>query len=150
MERSDVSPAADGGAAPPRPRRAKARRKERRGSPLVRHKMLFVALIVIIAAVVIASYGASPTTYLTVTEASGKGSGDGLLIKGVVEPGSLNNTTAGIRFNLTDDRSTLRVAYDGPVPDGMGEGKQIVVEGRLSGGIVTAKKITVGCPSKYQ
>jgi cytochrome c-type biogenesis protein CcmE len=59
----------------------------------------------------------------------------------------------GLRFTLRDveGTATVRVLYTGSVPDLMGKGKDVVVEGRLRNGIFVAVPDTLvtKCPSKY-
>ena len=59
----------------------------------------------------------------------------------------------GLRFTLRDveGTATVRVLYTGSVPDLMGKGKDVVVEGRLRNGMFVAVPDTLvtKCPSKY-
>jgi cytochrome c-type biogenesis protein CcmE len=59
----------------------------------------------------------------------------------------------GLRFTLRDveGTATVRVLYTGSVPDLMGKGKDVVVQGRLRNGIFVAVPDTLvtKCPSKY-
>jgi cytochrome c-type biogenesis protein CcmE len=59
----------------------------------------------------------------------------------------------GLRFTLRDveGAATVRVLYTGSVPDLMGKGKDVVVEGRLRNRIFVAVPDTLvtKCPSKY-
>jgi cytochrome c-type biogenesis protein CcmE len=61
----------------------------------------------------------------------------------------------GLRFLLKDDHGAnaarTRVLYSGSVPDLFRTGRQIVVEGTLTGGTFVAKpgSLVTKCPSKY-
>tara|TARA_B100001113_G_C20844485_1_gene506808 strand:- start:269 stop:649 length:381 start_codon:yes stop_codon:yes gene_type:complete len=75
-----------------------------------------------------------------------------VVLRGVVSNGTLDMESYS--FNLDGDNLTLAVNFAAiAVPNGMTEGKTIIVEGTFSKineiwGL-SAEKITVGCPSKY-
>ena len=75
-----------------------------------------------------------------------------VVLRGTVSNGTLNMETS--LFNLEGKNQTVTVNFAAvAVPNGMSEGKTILVEGdfvQLNGAwSLTAEKITVGCPSKY-
>ena len=53
-------------------------------------------------------------------------------VEGKVEPGSINwdDKTKVMKFNLTDDRQSLAVVYEGIVPDDFKPGSELVVTGK--------------------
>ena len=59
----------------------------------------------------------------------------------------------GLRFGLRDveGTATVRVLYHGSVPDLFRNGRDVVVIGRLRGGVFVAQRDTLStkCPSKY-
>jgi cytochrome c-type biogenesis protein CcmE len=61
---------------------------------------------------------------------------------------------AGLRFKLRDIKGTrsIPVVYKGSVPDLFRSGRDVVVDGRLQGGVFVAVPDTLvtKCPSKYQ
>ena len=75
-----------------------------------------------------------------------------VVLRGTVSNGSLDMQSYS--FNLDGENLTVPVNFAAiAVPNGMSEGKTIIVEGTFSKlndiwGL-TAEKITVGCPSKY-
>ena len=75
-----------------------------------------------------------------------------VVLRGVVSNGTLDMESYS--FNLEGENLTIAVNFAAiAVPNGMTEGKTIIVEGTFSKindiwGL-TAEKITVGCPSKY-
>ncbi len=77
-------------------------------------------------------------------------------VQGDVVAGSLRWDLAAMRleFDLADPQSPsqqLSVRYSGARPDGLEEGKRVIVEGRLtSGHSVEASAILVQCPSRYE
>lgn len=81
---------------------------------------------------------------------------DGRVSLGGVVVGPVNgdaHTGAGLRFNLRDPKgkATVPVRYRGSVPDLFRVGREIVVDGRLRGGVFAAVPDTLvtRCPSKY-
>ncbi|MED5271445.1 MAG: cytochrome c maturation protein CcmE [Candidatus Thermoplasmatota archaeon] len=75
-----------------------------------------------------------------------------VVLRGTVSNGSLDMQSYS--FNLDGENLTVPVNFAAiAVPNGMSEGKTIIVEGTFSKlndiwGL-SAEKITVGCPSKY-
>jgi cytochrome c-type biogenesis protein CcmE len=59
----------------------------------------------------------------------------------------------GLHFRLRDrsGTATARVVYRGSVPDLFREGREVVVDGRLRGGVFVAvpNTLVTKCPSKY-
>jgi cytochrome c-type biogenesis protein CcmE len=54
---------------------------------------------------------------------------------GLVKPGSIvREENLRVRFDVTDGRSTIAVAYQGLLPDLFREGQGVVAEGALDGG----------------
>ena len=75
-----------------------------------------------------------------------------VVLRGTVSNGSLDMQSYS--FNLDGENLTVPVNFAAiAVPNGMSEGKTIIVEGTFSklndNWGLTAEKITVGCPSKY-
>jgi len=74
-------------------------------------------------------------------------------VAGKVKPGSISQDLENmlLTFTLTGTESTLQVRYQGVVPDNFAEGRDVVVEGRLSPeGIFQADKLMTRCESKYR
>ena len=74
-------------------------------------------------------------------------------VAGKVKPGSadkdLQNMT--LTFTLAGSESELPVRYRGAVPENFAEGRDVVVEGRLSpDGVFLADKLMTRCESKYR
>jgi cytochrome c-type biogenesis protein CcmE len=61
---------------------------------------------------------------------------------------------AGLRFKLRDVKGTtsVPVVYKGSVPDLFRSGRDVVVDGKLQGGVFVAvpNTLVTKCPSKYQ
>ena len=61
---------------------------------------------------------------------------------------------AGLRFKLRDVKgtTTVPIMYKGSVPDLFRSGRDVVVDGKLQGGVFVAvpNTLVTKCPSKYQ
>ncbi|MDI6871152.1 MAG: cytochrome c maturation protein CcmE [Bacillota bacterium] len=55
-----------------------------------------------------------------------------------------------LRFELTDGRRTLPVAYKGVRPGSFEDGSDVLVEGRFRDGVFIAENVLTKCPSKYE
>ncbi|HAS87727.1 MAG TPA: cytochrome c biogenesis protein CcmE [Desulfovibrio sp.] len=65
------------------------------------------------------------------------------------------NGGLGVAFDLIDqfkDTQTIRVDYNGAVPDTFKEGVEVIVEGSFVGGnkLFKASSLITKCPSKYE
>lgn len=93
--------------------------------------------------------------YMTVTEfmqQADPGGGE-YRINGTVSSGSIERLSTGmdVRFTMTDDETSLPVAYHGVIPDTFVDEAAVVVEGRLQGdGTFVAHTLLAKCPSKYE
>jgi len=79
--------------------------------------------------------------------------GEHVRVSGTVVPGSIEtDTTEGtVTFLVTDDTSSVKVVYAGPVPDTLKDNASAVAEGTLrSDGIFHAETLFARCPSKFQ
>ncbi len=71
-------------------------------------------------------------------------------IGGLVAKRSVIHEGKSVRFRITDHKETLKVSYDGLLPDLFQEGKGVVVEGYLlSSGELKAKTILAKHDEKY-
>ena len=77
-----------------------------------------------------------------------------LRVKGWVRHGSMrwDARTNDLAFELAhqDDSTPVVVAYHGVLPDMFAEGREVVIEGRYTGGRLAARQIMTSCPSKYE
>jgi cytochrome c-type biogenesis protein CcmE len=98
--------------------------------------------------------------FLNVSEALAKGPenvGQARLFGQVLPKGlQRSREQAGVRFTLADKSNTsqtIRVDYDGAVPDNFEPGAEVIVEGTMHPGPAPsfrAKKLMTKCPSKYE
>jgi len=93
--------------------------------------------------------------YLTVDECVADASslpGQQVRVSGKVARGSLRISPDAkhAEFSLLGASETLPVAYSGPLPDGLAEEIDVVVEGRLDdAGTLQGVKVLTRCASKY-
>lgn len=76
-----------------------------------------------------------------------------LQLAGKVKPGSIQHNLQEITVNfiLAGSKAELPVKYKGVVPDNFTDGKEVVVQGRLTtSGLFQADKVMTKCESKYE
>lgn len=87
--------------------------------------------------------------------------GQGIRLAGRVTPGSLSKSTSAkgteMKFSVGDfvddavaPADTVAVEYTGVVPDMFAEGRDVIIEGVYTSGVVQAKSVMTSCPSKYE
>lgn len=115
--------------------------------------------LLIAAAVVYLIYSGARSTmvyYLTATEVVQRVPeiyNQRIRLNGDVEQGSLNwdGRSTRAEFNLADDKNSIRVVYQGVVPDGLRTIGVVIAEGRLlPAGYFQADNLLIQCPSKYE
>ncbi len=78
--------------------------------------------------------------------------GKELKVAGRIKVGSVRGEAASdsFRFDLEDETGhTIAVAYKRLLPDPFEEGRDAIVQGKLSGDTIFASNLTVKCPSRY-
>ncbi|MEC8846871.1 MAG: cytochrome c maturation protein CcmE [Pseudomonadota bacterium] len=77
--------------------------------------------------------------------------GQRLRLGGLVETGSVARATdgVGVSFRVTDGATTVRVTYDGILPDLFREGQGVVAEGTLVGGVFQAREVLAKHDENY-
>ncbi len=119
-------------------------------------RRLAAGLIIIAAAIAAVAYTgirSAAVYYLTPTEFSGRADLRSAQVRlaGTVVPGSLRSQDGRVvGFRISDGVTTLDVAYDGPLPDLFGEGREVLVEGRLSGHVLAATRVMTTHPTEYK
>src|SRR5579863_2760783 len=119
----------------------------------------FAALIAIIVGSLLwlatAGIQSSQTYYKTITELRQMGNTAQtrhVRVGGDVQKDSIVHEAGFVKFNLTQDKEVLRVAYEGrdPLPDTFRDGAQALADGRLGAdGVFHASEIQAKCASKY-
>ena len=70
-------------------------------------------------------------------------------IGGVVEPGSVKVDGTQVQFVVTDSAKTVPVRYQGILPDLFKEGKGVVAQGQLQGGVFVAREVLAKHDENY-
>jgi cytochrome c-type biogenesis protein CcmE len=120
----------------------------------------FIALIAVVIGTLVwlatAGMKENNTYYKTITELTQMGDkaySARLRVGGDVEPGSIQRIGKSIQFVMVQDKSRLKVSYNGvdPLPDTFKDGAQALCDGKLSkDGTFQAGKIQAKCASKYE
>jgi cytochrome c-type biogenesis protein CcmE len=124
---------------------------ERRPS---RTPLLLLAVLVlgVFFAVGYTMFTRSVVYYRTPTEALAA-PGEHVRVSGTVVPGSIVKDVGGgtVRFDVTDETSTVTVLFEGAAPDTLKDEAEAVAEGTLGpDGLFHADKLFAKCPSKFQ
>jgi len=115
-----------------------------------------VVLVVAFAAAVVWLVRAQGAYYRQVGELSAAGlNGKTVKVSGAVVPGSIAEAGGERSFTIRDVTgvdATVRVRYDGVVPDTFGPDVDVVVFGmyRADEGLIDAQELQTKCPSKYE
>jgi cytochrome c-type biogenesis protein CcmE len=113
------------------------------------------AIVVAVLYLIVTGMTGSASYYLTVAEAANAGSASrtGVVrVKGRVRAGSSKWDPPALQlsFMLADGQQEIPVLYHGVIPDLFAEGREIIVEGRLSPQGLVAESLLASCPSKYE
>jgi cytochrome c-type biogenesis protein CcmE len=120
---------------------------------------LFVGVLVLVAVTIYVAYlGASSSWqyYLTVDECAAsiqRFTSRQLRVSGRIGGGTLQiaNDRKSATFVLEGESAQLATNCEGPLPDNLAEGVNVVVEGSLhEGGTLQARKVLTRCASKYE
>ncbi len=123
-----------------------------------RHKkLLLVAVAVLglsaVAALVLNAFRSNLVFFFTPTQvAKGEAPRErAFRVGGLVEKGSLSREADGVtaHFRVTDTANTIAVTYKGILPDLFKEGKGVVAEGRLDGGVFAAEQVLAKHDENY-
>jgi cytochrome c-type biogenesis protein CcmE len=68
---------------------------------------------------------------------------------GLVQPGSVQRDGVKVRFTVTDTAQTVPVQYEGILPDLFKEGKGVVAQGQLQGGVFVAREVLAKHDENY-
>ncbi len=121
-----------------------------------------LALVGVVGYLAVTGMKDSMMYYYTPDELSAKLTADptarelGAKVGGRVVPGSVrfDQRTLDLRFTLVDiasGRTTFPVHYNGPLPDTFEEGRDVVVEGKMSAaGTFEATTVLTKCGSRYE
>lgn len=120
-------------------------------------RKLAVGLSVIAVAIGVVAYAgirSAAVYYLTPTEFAGRPDLKTAQVRlaGTVVAGSIQRSEGRVvGFRITDGTTTVDVRYDGPLPDLFAEGREVLVEGRLTGaGALAAARVMTTHPAEYK
>ena len=68
---------------------------------------------------------------------------------GMVQPGSVKREGTEVSFLVTDTAKTVAVTYQGILPDLFKEGKGVVAQGQLKGGVFVAREVLAKHDENY-
>lgn len=123
-----------------------------------RHRnLLLIAVVVValggIAALVLNAFRSNLVFFFTPTQVvKGEAPHERTFrVGGLVEKGSLKRESDGVtaHFRVTDTVQTIPVTYKGLLPDLFKEGKGVVAEGRLDGGVFMADQVLAKHDENY-
>ncbi|MFH1169673.1 MAG: cytochrome c maturation protein CcmE [Chloroflexota bacterium] len=123
-----------------------------------RKKRFFIGGVIIFLAIGYLAFTglkSSATYYFTVTELMGQGVSiynETVRVDGQVVPGSIEQAAGQVlTFTIADGANSLKVHYQGAVPDTFKAGADIVAEGKLdANGVFEADTLMAKCASKYE
>lgn len=124
----------------------------------MRVKITIAAVIVAGAAVLFFLTGTGNSKevfYVSPTEfkADPKLQRDRVRLKGNIVTGTVQSSADKMHlwFDIGDGKESVRVHYQGAVPDAFQEGLEAVVDGRMGpSGTFEGRELVVKCPSKYE
>jgi cytochrome c-type biogenesis protein CcmE len=76
-------------------------------------------------------------------------SGRSFRLGGLVQQGSVRREGVLVRFTVTDTLTTVPVRYSGILPDLFQEGKGVVAQGQLEGGVFVAREVLAKHDENY-
>jgi cytochrome c-type biogenesis protein CcmE len=120
-------------------------------------KIYFVIIAVLATFIVLVGSGMEEAMVYTITVKELKAEplkyeGRGVRLTGTVVEGSLlSHAATSYEFDMLADDESLRVRYDGILPDTFRENHEVIVEGKYLGAeVFKAQHIFTKCASKYE
>ncbi|MFT3665362.1 cytochrome c maturation protein CcmE [Piscinibacter sp.] len=121
-----------------------------------RHKRLAIAGGVVvavgaIAALVLNAFQSNLVFFYSPTQIAAKEAPANrtFRIGGLVQEGSVKRDGVKVSFVVTDTGSTVPVVYEGILPDLFKEGKGVVAQGQLQGGVFVAREVLAKHDENY-
>jgi cytochrome c-type biogenesis protein CcmE len=120
----------------------------------VRLVVALTAAVLLAGALVLVSFGTA-TAAKTPSQVLAAGpDGATYEMSGKVVPGSIRHDGATLVFAVRDRAGarSLPVRYTGTVPDPFRDGREVIVTGKLAGGVFVGERnsLITKCPSKFQ
>jgi cytochrome c-type biogenesis protein CcmE len=121
-----------------------------------RHKKLAIAGGVLvgvaaIAALVLNAFQSNLVFFYSPTQVAAREAPQGRTFRvgGLVEAGSVKRDGTRVSFVITDTAKTVPVSYEGILPDLFKEGKGVVAQGKLEGGVFVAREVLAKHDENY-
>ena len=123
-----------------------------------RHKRFFwiamgLAVIAVAAALVLRSFNSNLVFFFTPSEVAQKKAPQDrtFRIGGLVTAGSVKRNADGltVTFDVTDTVQSIPVSYTGILPDLFKEGKGVVAQGQMNGGVFEAREVLAKHDENY-
>ncbi|MBB5205030.1 cytochrome c-type biogenesis protein CcmE [Inhella inkyongensis] len=121
-----------------------------------RHRRLALVAVILLAVAAIAAlvtnaFRSNMVFFYSPTQVAANEAPQGrsFRIGGLVEPGSLRREGVQVHFTVTDNAKTVPVRYEGVLPDLFKEGKGVVAQGKLEGGLFVAREVLAKHDENY-
>ena len=121
-----------------------------------RHKRLAIAagalcVLGAAAALVLNAFNSNLVFFFSPSQVEAKEAPQGRTFRlgGLVEQGSVQRDGVKVSFRVTDTVKTIPVVYEGILPDLFKEGKGVVAQGQLQGGVFQASEVLAKHDENY-
>lgn len=121
-----------------------------------RHKRLAIAggavvAVAAIAALVLNAFQSNLVFFFSPSQIASNEAPTGRTFRlgGMVEEGSVKRDGVKVSFVVTDTAKTVPVVYEGILPDLFKEGKGVVAQGQLQGGVFVAREVLAKHDENY-
>jgi cytochrome c-type biogenesis protein CcmE len=110
-----------------------------------------VAAVGAIAALVLNAFQSNLVFFYSPTQVAAQEAPKGRTFRvgGLVQEGSVQREGTKVNFVITDTAQTVRVRYEGILPDLFKEGKGVVAQGQLQGGEFVAREVLAKHDENY-
>ena len=110
-----------------------------------------VAAVGAIAALVLNAFQSNLVFFYSPTQVASQEAPKGRTFRvgGLVQEGSVKREGTKVAFVITDTAQTVNVRYEGILPDLFKEGKGVVAQGQLQGGVFVAREVLAKHDENY-
>jgi len=110
-----------------------------------------VAAVGAIAALVLNAFQSNLVFFYSPTQVASQEAPKGRTFRvgGLVQEGSVKRDGTKVNFVITDTAQTVRVRYEGILPDLFKEGKGVVAQGQLQGSVFEAREVLAKHDENY-
>ncbi len=121
-----------------------------------RHKKMAIVLGIVVAvaaaaALVMNAFRSNLVFFYSPTQVFNKEAPEGKTFRlgGLVEQGSVRRDGVKVNFKVTDTVKQVPVVYEGILPDLFKEGKGVVAQGKVEGGVFIAREVLAKHDENY-